>query len=113
MALTGDFNGQRELLTQADAERVQVDQHFFTSIMDAQGQQPEWVHAEMRARGFAQNNTYEAKLRMLIDKNLEHALRVYREMRSQQIFPSEVCSASSTPALYVYLIHYYRELPHV
>jgi pentatricopeptide repeat protein len=93
MALAGDLQGQRKLLARMDAERVVATPHFFACVMDAQGHQPEWVHAEMRERGVAQHtNTYEMQLRMLAEKNPERALQVYREMRSQRLFPSEVHS---------------------
>ena len=100
MALAGDLHSQQQLLAQMEAERVEVSAHFLGCIMDAQGQHPAWVNAEMRQRGVAQHmNMYETQLRMLIEKNLDRAMHVYREMRAQRLFPSEVVPLSPPPLL--------------
>eukprot|EP00026_Physarum_polycephalum_P002222 Phypoly_transcript_02227.p1 GENE.Phypoly_transcript_02227~~Phypoly_transcript_02227.p1 ORF type:complete len:936 (-),score=250.69 Phypoly_transcript_02227:65-2872(-) len=90
MALAGDLLGPQQLLARMDAERVDVTQHFLACIMDAQGNQPDWVCEEMSRRGVAQDtNTLETQLRMLVEKNTKRALQIYHEMRSKQQLPSE------------------------
>lgn len=92
MAQAGDTNGQRALLAQIGEERVDVSPRFFMCIIDAQGQQPDWVREEMRLRGIVahQSHSYETQLRMLAEKNVGRAMRVYRELRAQNLLPSEV-----------------------